>query len=623
MVLAARAAELFIRQTVDHIATVSAGRQEHTAIRNVLLAHEKFHRHGDERADINLHQCLLKHLAVIGSPVGADVLVWVPEIRAYFEQIEEHYTRSRQDRLRQALQSLCDYGLTFRVEPYQGLSRKDANGSPGDIGYTPHRHARYALHRLVSGFSLERLGAGARDLVEINEFGPTLYASMPSEVPRLRPEAYRFLRELVQSLSQYPDRLSKDSAFNLLPKDSGGRNTRVQALRAALGVIRNTFSVAVVSRFEDYPEISPEKERPPRGYFELYRIELRWLLRKAFELRDRKLQAPDEGRLFGTLHTMPADGQIQPFYRDEIVWLYNECAVVCLVQGNLRDSAALLRQGIKLNRAIEGDGEDGAQHNRLALNLAVVQIERGNLSAARQRLQRIMSTEEKGPSGRGRVWHIARGYLALTDLIAGHRDAAASGLQEAIEFLAELRDSRACAVFCLHRGNASRLSGQTGDGRTWLDRSIGYAESGGHEDLHKRARLARIHCDLLDAQHENRATTHETARQLQLVEEYGELMEMPSLIFDVLWLRALMMVRYGDINAAGDALTHAMAIAKRGQMNLRLNSAMRLYANLLHARGLRSQARHMLFACLEFAKRTGNQGEIARIETDFQTIDTT
>ncbi len=58
-------------------------------------------------------------------------------------------------------------------------------------------------------------------------------------------------------------------------------------------------------------------------------------------------------------------------------------------------------------------------------------------------------------------------------------------------------------------------------------------------------------------------------------------------------------------------------------MNLRLNSAMRLYANLLHARGLRSQARHMLFACLEFAKRTGNQGEIARIETDFQTIDTT
>ncbi|MBL6431069.1 MAG: tetratricopeptide repeat protein [Alphaproteobacteria bacterium] len=186
----------------------------------------------------------------------------------------------------------------------------------------------------------------------------------------------------------------------------------MEALRAALTMVRSTFSVAVVSRFEDYKSHPASRAERKRGYFETYKVRLRWIIRMAWELLDvEDLKAAigsetgktdaevDLERDFRAYRPDLAFKQMNALHRDEIVWLYNEAGLTCLVQGNLTDAVALLRQAIEFNRGIEGQEDVGRQHNRISLNLAMVQIERGRLSAARSRLRRIRDDERSAVTG--------------------------------------------------------------------------------------------------------------------------------------------------------------------------------------------------------------------------------
>ena len=93
-------------------------------------------------------------------------------------------------------------------------------------------------------------------------------------------------------------------------------------------MVRSTFSIAVVSRFEDYKSVPGESTTRSRGYFETYKIRIRWIIRKAYEI-NYKSDDKEE-------HSMEA------LYRDEIVWLYNEVGLVSLVQGNPREAVTHL-----------------------------------------------------------------------------------------------------------------------------------------------------------------------------------------------------------------------------------------------------------------------------------------
>jgi len=247
--------------------------------------------------------------------------------------------------------------------------------------------------------------------------------------------------------------------------------------------------------------------------------------------------------------------------------------VICLVQGNLRDAASLLRQAIYFNRRIEGAGDGGPQYNRLSLNLAITQIERGRLDSAFARLQSICESERRYGSRPGRIWHIAHGYLGLIQHLRGDLEDAEKRYTRAIKVLRVYDDPRACSIFSKHLGDLQRMRGRKTDAKEHIASAIGFAQAGGHEDLHKRARLSQILLDIA-----NRTTTdlsiHSTLAQLRLVEDYAETMEMPSLLCDVLTVRARLLLEQGESTLAGALLARAMVMAKRNGMHLRLNSAM-------------------------------------------------
>lgn len=624
----ARRAEAFIFNTVNEIRNVSVEQREQTVLQAVLDAYARFHTIGDPENDIELHQKLLRSLAVIGSPVSANVLVRLPDIRAYFRNAKTEFNVSRRRTVSRALHTLALRGLCFRLHPHPQVNRPVASGGaapgpakrPGD--WPPQHEYRFALHRIVQHYGVSKLGSGTADPVAINSFSPSLYASMPAGLPRLTHEAYEYLRGLLVGLSQYPDIPHSEQRFEPWIFSTDDHNTRVEALRAALTMVRSTFSIAVVSRFEDYKSLPASRAARKRGYFETYKVRLRWIIRKAWELLDvndlKGAIARQSNRGTDTTVDLQTDfrayrpdldwPKMNALYRDEIVWLYNEAGLTCLVQGNLTDAVALLRQAIEFNRGIDGRENTGRQHNRISLNLAIVQIERGRLSAAQQRLRRIRDVEDV----RGdRVFKLATGYLGLIDHLMGNVGKAECQYDEAINWCRQDDDMRGAAVFLNHK--ARLVAARDPDESLLLLREARqFADTGGHEDVRRHIVLSDIRIRMLTPVDE-RPSAEIAMQRLREVEDYADLMGAPSLACEALHLRARILLQNGEASTAGKLLIRSMAIARRNAMHLRLNSAITSYALSLLHRGRPLPAERLLYASLEMAKRSRYNSEIARV----------
>ncbi|MCA1243516.1 SIR2 family protein [Stappia stellulata] len=623
----ARKAEALIFNTVNEIRNVSVEQREQTALRAALDSYARFHVIGDPENDIELHQKLLRSLAVIGSPVSANVLVRLPDIRAYFRDAKTEFDVSRRRTISRALHTLAHRGLCFRLHPHPQVKQLGEAASDADNRRWPAQmEYRFALHRIVQRYGISKLGSGTADPVAINSFSPSLYASMPSGLPRLSHEAYEYLRGLLVGLSQYPDIPHSEQRFEPWLFSTDDKTTRVEALRAALTMVRSTFSVAVVSRFEDYKSHPASRAERKRGYFETYKVRLRWIIRMAWELLDvEDLRAAigsetgktdaevDLERDFRAYRPDLAFKQMNALHRDEIVWLYNEAGLTCLVQGNLTDAVALLRQAIEFNRGIEGQEDVGRQHNRISLNLAMVQIERGRLSAARSRLRRIRDDEKiRGD----RVYKLAVGYLGLIDHLMGNIGKAERQYDEAIDWGRQDDDVRAAAVFLNHR---ARLEAAKDPEKALLllREARQFADTGGHEDVRRHIVLSEIRTRMLTAT-ETPLSAEDAMQRLREVEDYAEMMGAPSLACEALHLRARVLLNNGEASTAGKLLIRSMAIARRNAMSLRLNSAMTTYALSLLHRGRALPAERLLYASLEMAKHSGYNSEIARVQRELE-----
>jgi tetratricopeptide (TPR) repeat protein len=619
----ARKAEALIFNTVNEIRNVSVEQREQTVLRAALDSYARFHVIGDPENDIELHQKLLRSLAVIGSPVSANVLVRLPDIRAYFREAKTEFKVSRRRTISQALHTLAFRGLCFRLHPHPQVKQLGEAPSAADNRRWPAQmEYRFALHRIVQRYGISRLGSGTADPVAINSFSPSLYASMPSGLPRLSHEAYEYLRGLLVGLSQYPDIPHSEQRFEPWLFSTDDKTTRVEALRAALTMVRSTFSVAVVSRFEDYKSHPASRAARKRGYFETYKVRLRWIIRMAWELLDvedlrygirtetgKDLDQVDLQDDFRAYRPDLDWRQMNALHRDEIVWLYNEAGLTCLVQGNLTDAVALLRQAIEFNRGIEGPEDIGRQHNRISLNLAIVQIERGRLSAACSRLRRIRDDEEV----RGdRVYMLAVGYLGLIDHLMGNADKAKRQYKDVIDWCRQDEDVRAAAVFLNHR---ARLEAAKNPEKALLllREARQFADTGGHEDVRRHIVLSEIRIRMLTPTAE-RLPAETAMQRLREVEDYADLMGAPSLACEALHLRARIVLESGEASTAGKLLIRAMAIARRNAMILRLNSAMTTYALSLLHRGRPLPAERLLYASLEMAKHSGYNSEIALVQ---------
>lgn len=616
-------ADDMLRNIVARIRNVSVSRRESEVLKAVMGIYQDSHRIGDPDHDHTLHTHLLRNIAVLGCPVSPNILVRLPDIRDYFNSVQMQGALRRRRVVARALSVLCARGLVFRISPHPKLLRleetldelgqntleepdflktlqESEENRPLKDAYLSFRRCpakneyRYALHRQVQSYCFQRLGHMTAPPVTANNFAPTLYASMPSRVVRLSNEGYLFLRRLLLGLSQYPDIRHEDSARDIPIFNDDDPITRVQALRCAMSLARTSFSIAAVSRFsEDTDGLNLVRKR---GYFETYRVRLRWLLRKAWEVHEPRQEKDPKGY------------RVNALYHDEIVWLYNEVAVTCLVQGALVEAVGHARQAMDLNRQVEGSVPGGRMHNAIALNLAIIQFERGRLASAARRFREIsLSEAEHKP----RVYWLAVGYGALVDQLMGRTDEAKQGLNEALNGLKNGEEDRALSLMTHHLARllASEKPDQAG---VLLNRARDYAESGGHEDIRHRVMISEVWVSQSYKPDPWKRVQADSVK-LREIEHYARMMGMHALLVDCLHAQGRMLLESGDHSSSGRLMTRAMAIARRHEMNLRLNTIMTSYAKVLLARRRISSAKRLLNSALAIAKGSGYSIEVVRI----------
>ena len=612
-ILGAEKAEAFMNNTANRVRNVSNQASEETVLQAVLDVYRLYHKIGDPVYDIELHHHLLRNIAVINSPIGSNVIARLPSIRQYLNSVTaaDNVTLGRRRMVAKALFSLGERGLVFHITPHSDLVESNTssvlqpnptNSQERDRenkGWPQSHNIRYSLHRTVQQYCVSKLGSTAFEPVRINSFAPSLYASMPSGVPRLSHEAYRYLRAVMVGLSQYPDIPHTNTQDPVWLYSTQDRITKIQSLRASMSMVRSTFSVAVVSRFEEYKSIPGESEQRSRGYFETYKVRLRWIIRKAWELYIPEHDSDGNVIEIGSSLDPTHDGLLRTnaLYRDEIVWLYNEVGITSLVQGNLRDAVAHLRQALELCEKIEGVG-GGRQHNMISLNLAIAQIERGRLSKANERLKSLRR-REKGL--RSRVYYLATGYRGLIMHLMGRRKRAQKLLMQAARYFETKSEDRATAIFMNH---LARLVPDRNITRSKeaLRTAREHAEAGGHEDIRHHILISLVRISQFNEKKPHDTLAHDRL-VVQDVQEYARVMGIPSLTCDALHTEAQILLANGDSHSSGKLLIRAMAIARRNDLQLRLSSMLTSYARVLLQRGSTEAARRLLISSLEIAKK--------------------
>jgi len=588
----------FLDRAVLGLLGVPTNRRSDVVIQQVLSLIHRHHERGEklpvaikldwngsefENATVGtpaIHHLLVEliwHLSILGQGTEPDVLAWCPRIRDACDALAPTHALTQDEYVecvKEAIALGVNRCLIFQLSPEsaEGAEANEENLAP-----------RYAVHRLIQADVFQKLGAPNAEFTDTEQFTLSLYASQPDELPRLTREAHSQIAMTIAALSGYPE-------MELRAKERGAergaraelhqaqsRGYRRRLLRAAVAIMRSIYSVAVLARLDHAPqgdEGTPGRE----GYFEEYRRIVRWILNSALDLTSGK--AP------------PAP----PFYSEELVWLYNECAVLSLVQGRLSDAQALFDAALSAAKRIEPD-ETGALHIRLLLNKALVDVERGRGSAARVYLEKIAQNVNEHPVPP----LLAKGYLALIDHLAGEVGLAIAGYKDAIRGLVALKRSRAASIFSRHLGDL--LSNNLGTERSQdalqeLHNSVHFAQEGGHEDVLHASMLSLARCRMR-LPGTSMTSIH---NELDTIERYARVVGMPRLSCEVGLVRARLLLMQGETRLASSLAMKSLQIATVNDLKVRKVSSLLMLAEVHLQRKETSVVRPLLALGARMAK---------------------
>ena len=538
---------------------------------------------------------LLVVLSMIGYPIEQDCLPAL-QFRAW-NGWDQDFKKELTPRIQKAvveaaLQILVQRCLIFRFEPTivpaRPRSRSAAKIDKGTERFGVHRHVQRHIFRQLKQPFVEH--------AEIESFMPTLYASQPNDLPYPTITAQSRIREIVALLSRYP---SYNRLHERNQDQEGSVELQSRMLRAAYGTIRTVYGVGVVARFQEFGD----KATPPSvGYFEEHRQQVRWLLTRAKEIERRLIDCEPDKKFVQKL----------PFYSGDIAWLYNECGVLCLVQGRLNDASKLFSVSMRALLPIERRGTPAALTASVRLNRALVDIELGNLPKAEGALRDIIAQQDEHRAVRS----IASGYCGLIEHIRGNLGEARSRYDGAVKALVEMKRNRAASIFSRHCADLCRCLKAKDDlkeAERLADNAVNLAAAGSHADVLHQARLSRLR---IQAARRGPESFAQLRKELESIEAYAKVMGMPRLEVETAHVDAYFRCHLGDLTMAMKAITRSLTIANDCNLVLRIISGTLLAAEISKGLGMPEGARTLA----ETAKVMATTAEFSAALDNAQTI---
>lgn len=549
---------------------------------------------------------VLWHLSAFSHPVEREVLLTCPRVRkALRDWCENEPTPApirpdvesptEADTIEAVLELLVHWCLLFRIEPRplplaSGVAGKTFPRSlrSARYRYAPHRHMQRHFLRLMGGRNVEA--------TQWDQFSTSIYASMPDEAPRLRPEVHRTLTEVLETLTKYPvAELALPAEPPPLDDDSSTLAMVLDAdrIRAAYYLVRSTYSLGIVSHLA----AQSTDVAQPCGHMEHYRRLVRWITHAAqYWEAAYKLQGHADQGAGGLRWARPAvpnhtDARASwhpmgIFYAGELIWLYNECGVISLAQGKLQDAEQVLTLAEHAARKVESD-DSGSLHTRIRIHTALVQIERGRPHRARQILQPIANR----PNGHPVPPLLATAYLGLIEHIGGNYQLAHDHYKEALDGLRREERARAVAFVLMNKADLERGMHPTrvDDALIIANEAISLAQQGDHEDVRIMATLARVRI------HVEARQLHVPGlfEQLSFAEDYASRMDIPRLACDVHGLRARLLLIQGEYRLSAADATAGLEIAAMYDLKLKKARGLLTLAEIYLHRGELSGARSL------------------------------
>ncbi|CBS89308.1 protein of unknown function (plasmid) [Azospirillum lipoferum 4B] len=524
-----------------------------------------------------LHEALIRHLALISIPAGALVLARCPQVKALAERAWRRHERAGDadgsavgqdiidDVVKDALKCLALDYLILKIDNHdiRAKSKKD-----------PNQEKRYQLHRSVQYYVYRKLGSQVMEPVEFLYFTPTLYGSQASSLPQLHANAYVFLYELVDGLTEYPEPSGRPEKAGSPPMPAA---VRFKSLRASLGIVRTLLTLGIVSRLGDTSAL-PVRTRG-MGCLEHHKLVLRWMLHAAL-ISDSP---------HNLVETPP------PFYADETVWLLNEVGVFALAQGCCREAESYFARAVRANRMAEGE-PGGAMYRRILLNRGLCAMDMGRLEVAR----RIFREVQQAPDEELLLRALARGYLGQVEHLAGRYDEADLLFRDALRGLDALHHLRPTSQLRRYRAHMLCKMGRTDDARRELDAAVQAAEAGGFSDFIHLAQVSEARLGLARG-----AGLAELLPGLDSAEAYADRMDMPRLKVDLLRIRAEIFLSQGETRLPADLVTEALRVANLNDLVPRRIAGTELLSRIYRAQGNLEGAARLLASARRTARSCG------------------
>jgi hypothetical protein len=426
-----------------------------------------------------------------------------------------------------------------------------------------------------------KLGAQNAEPADSYSFALSLFASQTRESPLLIANAYAFLHELMDELVDLPKPNGNDRGERL-------GDLHVRCLKAAMGVARTLFSIGVVARFDDLGGV--RVPLPPKpGYFEHHRLILRWMILQASRIGCATVSKKV------AFEAKASEAVQMPFYPDEIIWLFNECGVFSLAQGEMSDAVGMFEAALNAAETIEGRGNSPLRR-RILLNLSLCSIYRGRPNDARRVLGEILNAEGEDEA----VRLIAMGHMGLLDHIGGFHEAALRNLNTAIKGLTKLRRFRSVSMLLRHRGDLHRDLQDFPLAERDLAAAVDFARLSGSQDMVWFAIVAKTRLDVTKGTNLKNA-----ARTLDDAERYADAMELPLLIAETCFVHAQMLLLQGETALAAEKVTRALRLATLHGLTLRSIAYRNLLADIHEERNWLVESKRIRGQALQAARNAG------------------
>lgn len=543
---------------------------------------------------VDVFDAIIRHLALFNYPVQPCVLLACPDLRYRLDHLDtdipDTMVPSKDDIIRHALAILVARGLVVRVEPCC------SDDHPDSFPPQKEQRCRYILHRDAAEVVTRDMNYISQNSISAAPYQSTFYCAQVQArrgIPSV--EHFNFVSSLLENClslnHEFTGRYQKDEIIApALTSDEAldGFYRASAIIRGAYAILRGSFSVGAVSRLCRSGNF--HNKQP----YQAYRSWLQDIINSAVGLSEYR-QALLERQFGGENQAAPESFLMeynQPFYRDEVAWLYNEYAVVSFMQGRLFDAKTLYNQAIRVLIAHEGDDEDqsiGAPRRRIQINLALTEIELGNIRDASILLDKVIAEVVIRPHSTLSVTMVyAKGYRALCDHLTGNFTQAEKGYRRAIKKVLKMRQLRAASIFKRHLADLLRVQGRSEEATKYLLLSEKTATQSQQEDILHYTLIARAR---LMRDMESRSEALQILRQ---TEDYAKAMGLQKMLAETLKVRAEVMLAEGEVTQAGKMAAQAVAISKRNGMRLRKISAALLQAKVCAQRKQMDFAKQIL-----------------------------